>query len=68
MHGVVNAVTGRLSLRSPQRRSLEIPDRVTEPASLRKGADAFAIAAIEVPKTESPTLTDLERHALDLVQ
>ena len=30
MHRQVNAIAGRLSLRPPQRRSLEILDRVTE--------------------------------------
>ena len=30
MNRHVNAITGRLSLRQPQRRSLEILDRITE--------------------------------------
>ena len=33
----VNAIAGRLSLRPPQRRSLEILDRVTEIAPPQKG-------------------------------
>ena len=37
MHRQVNAITGRLSLRPPQRRSLEILDRVTEIVPSNKG-------------------------------
>jgi hypothetical protein len=35
----VNAIAGRLSLRPPQRRSLEILDRITEIAPPKKGLD-----------------------------
>ena len=35
----VNSITGRLSLRSPQRRSLEILDRVMEIARPHKSGD-----------------------------
>ena len=59
MHRLVNAVAGRLSLRPPQRHSLEILDRITELASLRKGADPDA--ALAALKAEWPTLTDFER-------
>ena len=45
MHRLVNAVAGRLSLRPPQRHSIEILDRITELASLRKGADPDAAPA-----------------------
>ena len=59
MHRLVSAVAGRLSLRPPQRHSLEILDRITEPASLRKGADPdTAFAAL---KAEWPGITDFER-------
>ena len=37
MHRQVNAIAGRLSLRPPQRRSLEILDRVTEIVPPQKG-------------------------------
>ena len=47
MNRHVNAIAGRLSLRAPQRRSLEILDRITEIAPPGKGADiATALAAI----------------------
>lgn len=56
----VNAIAGRLSLRHPQRRSLEILDRVTEIVSLRKTADIAA--ALEIIKSEFPGVSDFERE------
>jgi type III restriction enzyme len=56
----VNAIAGRLSLRPPQRRSLEILDRITEIVPPRKGADLAA--ALEVIRAEFPTVTDFERE------
>lgn len=38
MNRHVNAIAGRLSLRPPQRHSLEILDRITEIAPPKKGA------------------------------
>ncbi|MEO8601467.1 MAG: DEAD/DEAH box helicase family protein [bacterium] len=59
MHRQVNAIVGRLSLRPPQRRSLEILDRVTELIPLRKDTDAVgSLAAI---RAEFPAVTDFER-------
>jgi type III restriction enzyme len=59
MNRHVNAIAGRLSLRPPQRYSLEILDRVTEIAPPKKGADVPAsLAAI---KSEFPNVTDFER-------
>ena len=56
----VNAIAGGLSLRPPQRHSLEILDWVTEIVPPKKGADvATALAAI---KNEFPTVTDFERE------
>ena len=55
----VNAIAGRLSLRQPQRRSLEILDRVTEIVSPTKTADLAA--ALEIIKSEFPGVTDFER-------
>jgi type III restriction enzyme len=56
----VNAIAGRLSLRPPQRRSLEILDRITEIAPPRKDTDVqAALAAIQ---SEFPTGTDFERE------
>ncbi|MCX6022051.1 MAG: DEAD/DEAH box helicase family protein [Chloroflexi bacterium] len=60
MRPEVNAIAGRLSLRPPQRQSLEILDRITELADLRKGADVqSALAAI---RSEYPGVTDFERE------
>ena len=59
MNRQVNSIAGRLSLRPPQRRSLEILDRVTEIAPPRRGLDpTAALAAI---RSEFPTVTDFER-------
>ncbi|MBH0177472.1 MAG: DEAD/DEAH box helicase family protein [Nitrospira sp.] len=59
MNRHVNAIAGRLSLRQPQRHSLEILDRVTEIVPPKKGADiATALTAIT---SEFPTVTDFER-------
>ena len=55
----VNAIAGRLSLRPPQRRSLEILDRVTEIVSPSKTADMAA--ALEIIRSEYPGVTDFER-------
>lgn len=59
MNRHVNAIAGRLSLRPPQRRSLEILDRVTEIVQPRKGADLEN--ALAVIRSEFPTVTDFER-------
>jgi type III restriction enzyme len=56
----VNAIAGRLSLRPPQRRSLEILDRITEIIPPHKGADIAA--ALEILRGEFPTVTDFERE------
>ena len=55
----VNAIAGRLSLRAPQRKSLEILDRVTEIAPPSKRADNAA--ALAVIHSEFPGVTDFER-------
>jgi adenine-specific DNA-methyltransferase len=56
----VNSITGRLSLRSPQRRSLEILDRVMEIAQPHKGGDLKA--ALDIIRSEFPSVEDFE-HA-----
>ena len=56
----VNAIAGRLSLRPPQRHSLEILDRVTEIVPPHKAADLKA--ALEIIRSEYPTVTDFERE------
>ncbi len=60
MNPKVNAIAGRLSLRAPQRRSLEILDRITEIIPPHKGADIAA--ALEILRSEFPTVTDFERE------
>lgn len=56
----VNLISARLSLRAPQRESLEILDRVTRIVSLSKGADvAAALAAV---RSEFAGVTDFERE------
>lgn len=60
MNRHVNAISGRLSLRSPQRHSLEILDRITEIVPPRKAVDLAA--ALEIIRSEYPTVTDFERE------
>jgi type III restriction enzyme len=60
MNRHVNAVAGRLSLRPPQRHSLEILDRITEIVPPRKAADIAT--ALEIIRSEYPTVTDFERE------
>ncbi|HWQ69669.1 MAG TPA: DEAD/DEAH box helicase family protein [Patescibacteria group bacterium] len=60
MNHHVNAIAGRLSLRPPQRRSLEILDRITEIVPPRKGEDVTA--ALAAIRSEFPSVTDFERE------
>lgn len=55
----VNAIAARLSLRPPQRNSLEILDRVTEIVPPTKAADLDA--ALEIIHSEYPTVSAFER-------
>lgn len=60
MNRHVNSIAGRLSLRAPQRQSLEVLDRITEVVPPRKGANLdAALAAI---RNDYPTVTDFERE------
>ncbi len=59
MNPKVNAIAGRLSLRPPQRRSLEILDRITEIVPPKKGADLAG--ALEVIRKEFPMVQEFER-------
>lgn len=59
MNRHVNAIASRLSLRPPQRKSLEILDRVTEILPPRKQADLKA--TLEIIRSEYPGVTDFER-------
>jgi type III restriction enzyme len=64
MNRHVNAISGRLSLRKPQRDSLEILHRITEIAPPTKDIDReAALAAI---RAEFPTVTDFEREFASL--
>ncbi|MBD2327303.1 DEAD/DEAH box helicase family protein [Alkalinema sp. FACHB-956] len=60
MNRHVNAISGRLSLRQPQRDSLTILDRVCEILPLRKEIDRnTALATIQA---EFPSVTDFDRE------
>ncbi len=60
MNRHVNAIAGRLSLRPPQRHSLELLDRITEIVPPRKNADVAA--ALDIIRSEFPSVTDFERE------
>ena len=60
MNRHVNAIAGRLSLRPPQRQSLEILDRVTEIVPPRKETELEA--ALATIRSEYPSLTNFERE------
>jgi type III restriction enzyme len=59
MNRHVNAIAGRLSLRPPQKRSLEILDRVAEIVLPTKSIDVAA--ALAFIRGEFPTVVDFER-------
>lgn len=59
MNRHVNAIAGRLSLRTPQRQALEILGRVTELVPPTKAADREA--ALAVIRSEFTTVADFER-------
>ncbi len=60
MNRHVNAIAGRLSLRPPQRRSLEILDRITEIVPPEKGGDLAA--ALKIIGSEYSTVAEFERE------
>ncbi len=59
MNRLVNAIAGRMSLRPPQHRSLEILDRVTEIVPPLKDHDIQA--ALSTVHSEFPPVVDFER-------
>jgi len=59
MNRNVNAIAGRLSLRPPQRRSLEILHRITEITQLKGRVDTATL--LEVLRSEFPSVSDFER-------
>ena len=64
MNRHVNSIAGRLSLRPPQRQSLEILDRITEIAPPKKDADIQA--ALDAIRSEFPSVEDFERDFASL--
>jgi type III restriction enzyme len=60
----VNSISGRLSLRAPQRESLEILHRITEIVNLDKDVDLGM--ALDAIKREYPTVEDFERDFVSL--
>ncbi len=60
MNRIVNTLSGRLSLRPPQRESLEILDRVMEIVRLDKTIDLTE--ALNVIRSEFPSVEDFERN------
>lgn len=60
MNHHVNAIADRLSLRSPQRQSLEILDRITD--IIPPGESVDPGAALEAVRSEFSTVTDFERE------
>lgn len=60
MNRYVNSIAGRLSLRPPQRRSLEILDRIMEIAPPGKESDSNAL--LEIIRSEFPSVSDFERE------
>jgi type III restriction enzyme len=64
MNPIVNAIANRLSLRQPQRDSLEILDRVTELLALDRvvsGAELDLATALKTIQSEFKTVSDFER-------
>ncbi|WP_295413622.1 DEAD/DEAH box helicase family protein, partial [uncultured Thiodictyon sp.] len=59
MNRYVNAIASRLSLRLPQRRSLEVLHRIMELAAPGKALDTAA--ALALIRSEFPSVTDFER-------
>jgi len=66
MDPIVNAIGNRLSLRAPQRESLEILARVCDELAfdklLKEGRELDLQQALETIKATFPTVTDFERH------
>jgi type III restriction enzyme len=59
MNREVNVIANRLSLRPPQRESLEILDRVCDIIPLEKSADI--VQALQAIQSEFPSVSDFER-------
>ncbi len=59
MNRLVNTISGRMSLRPPQRESLEVLDRITEIIPLEKNTNLQS--ALDTISSEYPSVTDFER-------
>jgi type III restriction enzyme len=59
MQKIVNSIAGRLSLRAPQRYSLDLLARLTEIVPPRKNSDVQE--ALDIIKSEYPLVSDFER-------
>lgn len=69
MNRNVNAISGRLSLRKPQRDSLELLHRLTEILSWPQGSSKKSpdlAAVLSAISSEFPTVTDFEREFASL--
>jgi type III restriction enzyme len=64
MKPAVHAISNRLSLRQPQRESLEILDRICDLLPLTKDTDATQ--ALEAIRSAFPSVTDFEREFASL--
>src|SRR5581483_4309978 len=60
MNNAVNQISQRLSLRTPQRHSLEILDRIFEITDLKKETNLSAV--LDTIKKEFPSVSDFERE------
>jgi type III restriction enzyme len=60
MNRHLHSIAGRLSLRPPQRQSLEILDRITDIVPPKKDTDTAT--ALQAIRSEFPTVTDFERE------
>jgi type III restriction enzyme len=61
---LVNTIAGRLSLREPQRKSLELLSRITELVKPSKETDA--VAALKFIQSEFPQVTGFDRDFVSL--
>ena len=61
---LVNTIAGRLSLREPQRKSLELLSRITELVKPSKETDA--VAALKIIQSEFPQVTGFDRDFVSL--
>jgi len=61
---IVNTIAGRLSLREPQRKSLELLSRITE--LVKPSKDTDTAAALKIIQSEFPQVTGFDRDFVSL--